>query len=242
MLFFFHLFAGIIFGLLVGDLLHDRRWILPCIIGAVLPDLIDKPVGYFFFADLFGNGRIFMHSIVMVSLLLLFGFLAWKYWHHPEVLAVAFGILFHQVLDQMWEVPEDWYFPLFGVSPSNRGADYALVLVLRDFRFGSEWFFIFIIICSIILVLASRYAGNLLSRHRHALAWLTGAGAIVCVIIAGITIGTGIALLKRSFFLFFRFFGWDTSFEFFIGGIVFLMCALLLWRMRSHLLEDTRTG
>jgi membrane-bound metal-dependent hydrolase YbcI (DUF457 family) len=120
MFLFFHLFTGIVLGLLMGDLLHDRRWVIPFAIGAVLPDLIDKPIGNLFFADLFGNGRIFMHSLIASCALLVIGYGIRKRWADPAVLAIATGVLSHQVLDLMWKDPASWYYPLPGQFPYRR--------------------------------------------------------------------------------------------------------------------------
>ncbi|MDD1679205.1 MAG: hypothetical protein LUO93_08520 [Methanomicrobiales archaeon] len=45
MFFFFYLLIGFLTGLLIGDLFRDYRWVIPCAVGAVLPDLLDKPPG-----------------------------------------------------------------------------------------------------------------------------------------------------------------------------------------------------
>lgn len=238
MYFFFHLFAGIVLGLLAGDLLHDRRWVLPIIIGAVLPDLIDKPVGYFFFPDLFGSGRIFMHSIVIVGVLFVLGFLFWKCWAHPEVLAVAFGILSHQILDLIWEEPEAWFFPFFGVSHPSRGDDYAFALLLRDFSAASEWILALAMICAIILALAVRHHRSIITRYRNTWAWVLGAGTLVILILAGIILGTGISPAYYRLHRAFGLFGWNERMQFIIGGFVILMSAFLLWRIRSRIIDE----
>lgn len=93
MLFFLHLFTGIVIGLLLTKLLDDNRWCIPVIVGAVIPDLLDKPLGYFFFADIFGSGRIFMHGLFVACAFLILGLICWKVWSHPKMLAFAFGIL-----------------------------------------------------------------------------------------------------------------------------------------------------
>ncbi|MCX6698360.1 MAG: hypothetical protein NTV68_00305 [Methanomicrobiales archaeon] len=103
MFFFFQLFAGIVFGLLIADLLHDRRWAIPFVISAVLPNLIDTPIGYVFFADVFGNGRIFLHSLLVFSVILIIGIVIWKHWTNPAGIVLALGTLPHQVFDIIWE-------------------------------------------------------------------------------------------------------------------------------------------
>ncbi len=116
----------------IADLLHDRRWAIPFVIGAILPDLIDKPIGYVFFAEVFGNGRIFLHSLLVFSVTLTIGRIIWKRWDDPSGLALALGILSHQVLDVMKEAPKTrvfsgtrsssgaWKMPRRGDSPHSR--------------------------------------------------------------------------------------------------------------------------
>ena len=44
--------------------LADRIDIRLLLIGSLLPDIVDKPVGYFFFRDTFSNGKIFCTSLI----------------------------------------------------------------------------------------------------------------------------------------------------------------------------------
>jgi inner membrane protein len=86
------------------------------IIGALLPDIIDKPVGVFLFRDTFSNGRIFCHTLLFLILITLGGlFLYWsrnKTW----LLVLSFGTFIHLILDQMWLNPRTLLWPLYGFS------------------------------------------------------------------------------------------------------------------------------
>ena len=73
MYFFFHLITGIILGLLISDFLKDQRWFIPCAIGAVLPDLIGKPIGYLLFPTTIGFGRIYSHTLLITILIMIYG-------------------------------------------------------------------------------------------------------------------------------------------------------------------------
>jgi LexA-binding, inner membrane-associated putative hydrolase len=241
MYFFFHLFTGIVLGLLIADLVNDRRWVIPCAFGAVLPDLIDKPIGYMVFADVLGNGRILMHSLLVFCGFLMLGLIIWKRSAHPAVLAVALGIFSHQALDLMWQDPRTWYFPLFGPFGYEHGGDYAFVLLRNDISARSEWVLGAVIATAIILFLASRRYGTIISGYRNLWAGVMGAGSIAFFILSGAAIGTGLFPVKGSFFHAFQFFGWTEPVECIIGGIVFLMCAYLLWRMYSSLKKDEMT-
>jgi membrane-bound metal-dependent hydrolase YbcI (DUF457 family) len=238
MLFFFHLFTGIVIGLLLGDILHDRRWVIPFALGAVLPDLIDKPIGNLFFSGVFGNGRIFMHSLPFFFLLLIMGIVVWKYWAHPAVLAVALGILSHQVLDLMWQDPTDWFFPFLGPFHFSRGDDYAFALFQYDVSSLSEWILIAVIVTAVVLWLAVGRNSAIISRYRRICAGLLAAGSLVCCALAGMAIGTGLlspSLIQESPFMIFE---WGVPEYCIIGGIVFALCAYLLWRLRSNLMKD----
>jgi len=239
MLIFFHLFTGIVIGLLIGDLFHDRRWVIPFTIGAVLPDLIDKPIGYIFFADVFGNGRIFMHSLLVFGILLIIGLVSWKHRAHPAILAVALGVLSHQILDLMWEDPTTWYYPLFGPFHYSRGSDYAFVLLQSEIGAGSEWILAAGIIIAVILYLSSKQYIDLISPYRKAWAVMLGAGALVCCALAGMAIGTGLLPLKIIRASPFRFFNWNEPAYCILGGIVFAFCACLLWRLKTGLIKKT---
>ena len=92
MLLFGHLFVtlGIFFGLAIFiprlKTVINPRYLA---IGAILPDLIDKPIGEVIFASTFGNGRIVGHTLLF-SLLL---FLAGLYLYDKEEISGLFLFL-----------------------------------------------------------------------------------------------------------------------------------------------------
>jgi membrane-bound metal-dependent hydrolase YbcI (DUF457 family) len=89
----------------------DYRLVL---IGALLPDIIDKPVGQFFFRDFFGNGRIFAHTLLFLILITGIGWFVYKRFQKNWFLVIAFGVLLHLVLDQMWMISRTLLWPLYG--------------------------------------------------------------------------------------------------------------------------------
>lgn len=155
MYFFFHLFTGIIVGLLIGDFFHDNRWVLPCTFGAILPDLIDKPLGHLMYAESIGYGRIYGHCLFFFLLVLFIGLLLWRIRNSPFFLAMAVGILSHQVLDLMWHEPVNWFFPLLGPFKGHLPQDYLLVLMVQELTNPFE-ILIAIIIGLCILLYAKR--------------------------------------------------------------------------------------
>jgi inner membrane protein len=86
------------------------------IIGSLLPDIIDKPIGVFIFRETFSNGRIFGHTLLFLILLTLGGLLL--YWRRNKLwlLVLAFGTFVHLILDQMWLEPRTFLWPLYGFS------------------------------------------------------------------------------------------------------------------------------
>src|SRR5674476_459116 len=84
MLLFGHLgiTLGIFFGL--GIFIPRLRTIIDpkyLVIGALLPDLADKPIGRVIFASSVANGRIIGHTILFSLLLLLIGLCSVSYTH-----------------------------------------------------------------------------------------------------------------------------------------------------------------
>ena len=113
-----HLFIGLVIGLVIADRLGDRRFIGFSALGAVLPDLLDKPVGHILFAGSLNSGRIIGHGLLFLTLLIIVGIALWKKKGSFVLLAVAAGVASHQILDTMWTTPIAWYFR--SSAPTNR--------------------------------------------------------------------------------------------------------------------------
>ena len=146
---FAHAFLGALIGLGFWQLAGDRRALPLCILSAVLPDLLDKPLALLF-PGLFGTGRTIAHSLLFFSLVLMAGLLVWRYRHSLLGLACACGILSHQVLDAMWRVQATWFFPLFGPFPTFMIPDYVGHYFWLEISALSEWIFAFS--CIVILI------------------------------------------------------------------------------------------
>ncbi len=139
MFFFFHLLIGLVLGILIGDLLHDRRWVIPCAIGAVLPDLIDKPLGYLVFSATINYGRIWFHSLLAVGIVLVAGIVLWMFRKNPLGVAAAVGMFSHQLLDFMWLNPVTWYYPFLGPFVKRTATGRIWTLLLRELSNPWEW-------------------------------------------------------------------------------------------------------
>ena len=80
------------------------------IIGSMIPDIIDKPIGIFFF----GNGRIFTHSLLVFLIVLILGLFLYLKRKVTGILAISAGMFTHLILDEMWLTPHTLLWPLYG--------------------------------------------------------------------------------------------------------------------------------
>ena len=96
--------------------LADHIDIRLLIIGSLLPDIIDKPIGMYFFQDTFSSGRIFCHTLLFLIFITLGGlFLYWSY-KRTWLIVLSFGTFTHLILDLMWRTPRTLLWPLYGSS------------------------------------------------------------------------------------------------------------------------------
>lgn len=86
------------------------------LVGSLLPDIIDKPVGQYFFRDTFDNGRIFSHTLLFLIVISAIGFFIFKKQCRTWLLALAGGTFTHLILDEMWRTPKTIFWPLLGFS------------------------------------------------------------------------------------------------------------------------------
>jgi len=61
-------------------------------LGSMLPDIIDKPLGLWLLVDVFSNGRIFAHSLLFTTLLVAAGIYLCVRGGRCGVLYVSFGV------------------------------------------------------------------------------------------------------------------------------------------------------
>jgi inner membrane protein len=86
------------------------------LVGSLLPDIIDKPVGLYFFRETFSNGRIFSHTLLFLIVLTGIGFYLYQRHRQVWMLTLAAGTFFHLVLDGMWAAPGTLFWPLMGFT------------------------------------------------------------------------------------------------------------------------------
>ena len=104
------------------------------LIGSVLADIIDKPVGQVLFRDTFSNGRIFCHTLLFAVVLSVAGFVVYRSRSRTWPLALALGGLAHIVLDQMWREPRTLLWPLYGIAFEKEDVSHYLADVLEGLR------------------------------------------------------------------------------------------------------------
>lgn len=86
------------------------------VIGSLLPDIIDKPIGRFFFRDTFSNGRIFGHTFLFLIVLTCAGLCLYRWHSRMWLLALSFGTCTHLIFDEMWLDPRTLLWPLYGLA------------------------------------------------------------------------------------------------------------------------------
>lgn len=101
---------------------------------ALLPDVIDKPLGHYLLPSVFANGRIFAHTLLFTLLLSAIGVILYRRRGRVWGLTLAIGGGSHLVLDSMWQTPQTllwpalgWEFPASGVTDLWRTLWQALI-------------------------------------------------------------------------------------------------------------------
>jgi hypothetical protein len=140
MFIFAHVFAGAVFGLGLHRLTNDPRAIPFCIAGSVVPDLIDKPLALLFPAIL-GSGRTLFHSMGSVCIILLITVMFMRSNHGLPGVGMVSAIFLHQVFDEMWSLPSNWFFPLLGPFRGPVIPDYIGTFFWFEITNPSEWLF-----------------------------------------------------------------------------------------------------
>ena len=227
MYFFFHLFTGIVLGFLCSELLHDRRWLIPCTIGAVLPDLIDKPLGYLFLSSSIGHGRIFTHTLLLALLIIGVGVVYWHIRHDPGLAALGTGILSHQALDLMWRQPVNWYYPFLGPFHGGYTEDFFWVKFLEELHNPFEVILGAMVLILIFALLFHSRISPVLKGKRALISLIMTFSALVFGSLAGILIGWGFGghTLRQV--------GWGRPEELILGGLVIAAASFLFWRWQS---------
>lgn len=126
-------------------------------IGALLPDLIDKPLGRIILDETIGSGRIFAHTLLFGTLLGLAGYYLYRQ-GKPELLIIAGASFCHLLEDQIWNNPEVFFWPLLGWgfpkdTISGSFIEYLMIIFNRSYDPAFTGTFVSEIIGLLIIVL-----------------------------------------------------------------------------------------
>ena len=86
------------------------------LVGSMLPDIIDKPIGMYFFRETISSGRIFSHTLLFLVILAAAGYFLYRRRRQTWLLVLAFATLLHLLLDAMWLTPRTLLWPFLGFS------------------------------------------------------------------------------------------------------------------------------
>jgi len=86
------------------------------LIGSLLPDIIDKPLGHLVFSQALSNGRVYAHTLLFLLMITVGGGWLYRKSHRTWLLALSFGTAMHLLLDQMWLEPHTLLWPFFGFA------------------------------------------------------------------------------------------------------------------------------
>lgn len=106
----------------------DLRWLL---LASLLPDIIDKPLGFVLYSSALGSGRLFSHTIWFAGAIVVAGVILRGSRSGAVFLALAFGSSMHLLLDSMWRAPVTLFWPLLGPFPHGSGPDEWLMTIIR---------------------------------------------------------------------------------------------------------------
>ncbi len=86
------------------------------LIGSLLPDIIDKPLGQVIFHNTISSGRIFCHTVLFLLLIIIPGTYLYIKCKRNLLLVLSFGTFTHLIFDKMWLAPDTLFWPLYGWS------------------------------------------------------------------------------------------------------------------------------
>lgn len=141
------------------------------LLGSLLPDIIDKPLGHIFLRNTIDNGRIYCHTLLFTIIISLAAFYLWKYKHKTWLLPVAFGVLMHLVLDEMWLTHHTLLWPLYGWAFPEEQWDFYWGEIIHKFVFYPSIYVPeiiggLILICVAILMVHKKHVHTFLRNGR----------------------------------------------------------------------------
>jgi membrane-bound metal-dependent hydrolase YbcI (DUF457 family) len=103
---------------------HKARWSIllervdmrVLLVGSLLPDIIDKPLGQLLLRETLSNGRIFCHTLLFFIIIALAGFYLYRNKGRDWGIVLSFGVFTHLILDEMWLSPKTLLWPIYGFA------------------------------------------------------------------------------------------------------------------------------
>ncbi len=116
------------------------------VIAALLPDIIDKPLGMIILP--LSNGRIIGHTLLFSMILLLIAF------RYRNFLIVPLASLIHLIQDEMWLEPETLFWPLLGSFPKEDygGLEEYVGMIASEYTPSFSHTFVFEVVGLVILL------------------------------------------------------------------------------------------
>lgn len=138
----------------------------------------------------------------------------------------------------MWMDPRTWYFPFSGSPHSSHSSEYSShifrmqsVTDLNKFSVGFWQASLF----------SMHYSEKTLNKKfRRIWSGLPGLVVLIFLLLTGTAIGFGLAPSGGTLFDTYQLVKWVEPAEFVIGGIVFILCMILLWHIRSEMNESKK--
>ncbi len=147
MLLISHLFASKLMAIYLYNEFDEEKIIVATALGGLLPDLIDKPLGFLVLSGSVNYGRIYFHGIlaVLFIFILSLALIRSKYSRYGTItMGLGFGVLLHQIMDQMWNEPRNWLYPFLGPYEFHHYPDFFEQSLLSELASPSEWLFLII--------------------------------------------------------------------------------------------------
>ena len=103
------------------------------LVGSLLPDIIDKPLGLVILRNSISAGRIYAHTLFSLILTTLGGIILYRSRRQKWLLVLAIGTLSHLILDTMWLEPFVLFWPLYGWSFTRQDTSEYFAHLAQDF-------------------------------------------------------------------------------------------------------------
>jgi hypothetical protein len=164
--------------------------------------------------------------------MLTLGVYFWKRANDPSVFALGVGLISHQILDLMWLIPSNWYYPFNGNFLGGLPDDYIWKLlsgeVLNSFDLGLA----FVLTITFFITLFYHY---LIKRqiyiYKNVIRRIITMISLLLCASSGIFIGWGIGRNSIAQLRGIK------SEEMIIGGIICALTAILFWRWQERLIK-----